>query len=263
MGALHWNAPRRLCWLGVPPALGSWTNPCGGTRWRTLDDGTIEVEGRGVLLPSGSGPHSYRAYVENSWRNFGPEIQAAAEKRGVPAAWILAIMATETGILSSSREAQLNSRNTCCSGPMAVMFTPYDNFKTFGGYGPEAQNDAFMNVDTGAAIIRHHMDQGHDLPAISALYNAGSLCCTNSPVVASKPGGRVQNEYNLCSADIAGVSYPEVTIMMNNVAGAAMGVSPVGPVTSMASMKKSGSAAAWLIGAGVLVAVVAKGLRWA
>lgn len=200
-------------------------NPCSGLGWQTLPDGSIEIEGRGVELPAESGPNSLRAYVENSYRNFSTSITHASEKRGVPEAWILALIATETGILSASRDRQLRFKNDCCAGPMAVMFTPYPNYRTFGGYSsPDSLFDADESIDTGAAMIRYHMDRGHDLPAIAALYNSGGLCCPNSPDVASKPGGRVQNPFNLCSASIAGTSYPEVAIQANNVAVLELGV---------------------------------------
>lgn len=200
-------------------------NPCGGLGWQTLPDGSIEIEGRGVELPAQSGQYSLRTYVENSYRNFSGEIAAASKKRGVPENWILALIATETGILSSSRERQLMFKNFCCAGPMAVMYTPWPNYRTFGGYSsPDALFDAEKSIDAGTAMIRYHMDRGLDLPAIAALYNSGSLCCRNSPDVASKPGGRVQNEFNLCSADIAGSSYPEVAIQANNVAVLELGV---------------------------------------
>lgn len=197
-------------------------NPCGGLRWRTLGDGSIEVEGRGVIMPQ----PGFAKYVEQSWANFAPEIRAAAKKREVPEAWLLAIIATETGLWSKSRQSQATIANECCVGPMAVMVAPHPNYKTYGGYS-SAQDmyDPAKNIDTGAAIVRSWVNQGYDLPMILARYNSGGLCCTNSPQVASKPGGRVQNPYNLCSAAIQGVSYPEMAIMAQNYARGVLGVS--------------------------------------
>ena len=232
---------------------GDWINPCGGARWRSLDDGAIEVEGKGVVMPPpGSGPYSLRTYVANSWRNFEPEIRKAAAKHGVPVNWILAIIATETGILSSSRARQLGFRNFCCGGPMAVMFAPYKNYKTYGGYdSPDSLFQAESSIDVGTAIMASHMKKGLDLPQISARYNSGGLCCRDSPATPSKPGGRQQNEYNLCSAKIAGVSYPEVSTMLNNVAVRELGIGP------SPGLVKAGVGGGWLKPALIGAAVVA------
>lgn len=213
------------------PMAGPWTNPCGGVRWRNLADGTIEIEGQGVVMPPpGEGPYSLRTYVRNSWRNFETEIKRAASKHGVPANWIVAIIATETGLYSGSREKQLRAESYCCRGPMAVMWTPHPNHTTFGGYtDPTALYEAWPAIDTGTAIMKHYMvKQGLDLPQISARYNSGGLCCKTSPAVPSKPGGRVQNEFNLCSAKIADISYPMMSTMMNNFAVRELGVGPGG-----------------------------------
>lgn len=201
------------------------SNPCGGARWRTLGDGTIEVEGRGVLMPQAG----FAKYVEQSWANFEPEIRAASAKRDVPTAWLLAIIATETGLWSGSRQKQAVIASDCCVGPMAVMVSPHPNYKTFGGYS-SAQDmyDPAKNIDTGAAIVRSWIDKGYDLPPILARYNSGGLCCANSPAVASKPGGRVQNPYNLCSAAISGISYPEMAIMAQNYARSVLGLADGG-----------------------------------
>lgn len=213
----------------MPSVATGWHNPCGGVRWRTLRDGRIEVEDRGVLYATGEGPYSFRTYVHNSWRNFRPEILAASKKRGVPVSWILALIATETGLWSNKRERQARISNYCCRGPMAVMVSPYPNHKTFGGY-PRADDmlDPAKNIDTGAAIMAYHARKGLDLPAIAARYNSGGLCCRSSPTVPSKPGGRVQNVYNLCSAKIpstaTGQSYPEKAIRGNNTAIAELDV---------------------------------------
>lgn len=193
-------------------------NPCGGTRWRENPDGTIEIEGRGVeeLDPANA------KYVAQSWRNFEPEIRAAAEKRGVPPNWILAIMTTETGLWSSSREKQASIASSCCGGPMAVMLDAAH--ARIGGYASAGElMDPAKNIDTGAAIIRSYVDKGLDLPAITARYNSGGLCCPTSPQSAPS-GDRVWNEFLLCSAAIAGIPYPLFAIRANNTAVLALGI---------------------------------------
>jgi hypothetical protein len=219
-----------------------WTNPCGGLRWRTLSDGAIEVERLGVVMPPpGEGKYSYRTYVKNSWRNFEPEIRRAAKKHGVPLTWILAITATETGINSSTRRKQsgvdkgIRCPSVCCYGPMAVMVCPYPNHKTFGGYArAEDMLDPWRAIDTGTAIMKHWMKKGYELPSISARYNSGGHCCRNSPAVASKPGGRQQNEFNLCSAKIAGTSYPMMSTFMNNYAIRELGIRETSTLRTLA-----------------------------
>lgn len=229
----------------MPDAVADFRNPCGGLGWRQLSDGTFEIQGEGVVVPPpGEGTYSYRTFVRNSWRNFEPEIRAAARKRGVPVEWVLAIVATETGIVSGSREKQASFGNFCCRGPMAVMVTPYPNHRTFGGYThPDEMFEPAKAIDAGAAIMRSYMDKGLDLPEISARYNSGGLCCPTSPELASKPGGRVLNEFKLCSAKIAGISYPRMTMMMNNFAIRELGVR-----TSTARVLAFGLGAASLVG---------------
>lgn len=253
-----------------PVVATEWHNPCFGKRWRSLANGTIEFEGQGVVtLPAGEGPSRYRRFVRNTWRNFRPEIERAARKRGVPVNWVLAIAATETGIASGSRERQSGLLSTrpaqgcgppvtkCCYGPMAIMVCPSPNHRTFGGYERrEDMLDPEKNIDTGAAILRHFMDQGLDLPAISARYNAGGLCCPNSPLTPSKPGGRVKNAFNLCSAAIAGTSYPMLSSMMNNFAVLELGVRPNGGGWLNTALYAAGGAA--LVGAAGLLFIATR-----
>lgn len=184
-----------------------------------------------MLMPS----QTLAQYVAQSWNNFAPEIRSAAQKRGVPEAWLVALIATETGLWSGSREKQATIGSGCCVGPMAVMISPHPNYKTFGGYSsPQDMYDPAKNIDTGAAIVRHWMDQGYDLPMITARYNSGGLCCPTSPTVATKPGGRQANQYNLCSAAIGGVSYPEIAIRCQNYARSALGLGDAGGLGQIA-----------------------------
>lgn len=217
--------------------MADFRNPCGGTRWRDNPDGTIEIEGRGVeqLDPANA------KYAAQSWKNFEPEIRAAAAKRGVPLSWILAIMTTETGLWSGSREHQAAIASSCCGGPMAVMLDV--QHAKMGGYTTAAElMDPAKNIDTGAAIIRYFVDQGLDLPAITARYNSGGLCCPNSPQSAPS-GHRVWNEFLLCSAAIAGTPYPLYAIRANNTAVLALGIG--------AQAGGGGGAGGWILAGGL------------
>lgn len=234
--------------LGAP---GDWRNPCGGLRWRTLSSGAIEVDGMGTPVPPpGTGRYSYRNYVLSSWQNLGPEIQRSAQLRNVPVPWVLALMSIESGIRApQGRAAQVATRNYCCWGSMAVMVTPYANYKQAGYTSAEDMLDPFKGVDAGVAIMAASRDDGYDLPIIAARYNSGGVCCPNSPSSPSKPGGRELNEFKLCSAKAGGVSYPMLAIQANNMAVLEMGLGGAG-----AAQWKRGLGLA-LAGVGVAAAV--------
>jgi len=228
-----------------------WTNPCGGTQWRTLSDGRIEVEGAGVLtFAPGS---AFEKYLKQSWANFEPEIRAASAKRGVTPNAIVAVMTTETGLWSSSRARQMSQCSSCCCGPMAVWSTPGRGFWPANyGYTPDQiVHDPMANIDAGAALIRKGYDQGYQLPHIVAAYNSGSYkCCPTSPDVPNSPGGRQKNPFNLCSASPGGISYPEMVIRGNNTAlalgiGGSAGGGAVWPYAMGAFMVVGGIALIW------------------
>ena len=233
--------------LGPP---GEWQNPCGGLRWRTLSNGAIEVEGQGTPVPPpGVSRYTFRNYVLSSWQNLGPEIQRAASKWQIPAPWILALISIESGIRAPlGRDAQASTRNYCCWGPMAVMVTPYANYKQAGYSSAEEMLDPWKGVDAGVAIMADFHADGYDLPLIAARYNSGGVCYPNSPAVPSKPGGRELNEFKLCSADAGGVSYPMLAIQANNMAVLELGLGATG-----AAWKKGLGIA--LLGLGVAAAI--------
>lgn len=228
--------------------MADFSNPCGGTRWRELANGQIEIEGRGVLYTNTEDSR----YTYQSWQNFSAEILAASKRRGVPVSWILAIIVVETGMWSGNRDKQIggpiNCPATCCYGPMAVMVCPYMNGRTYGGY-PDAEDmlDPRKNIDAGAAIMASHQRKGYDLPAIAALYNSGGLCCPNSPATPSRPGGRQWNEFSLCSASPGGMPYPELAIRVNNTAIASLklGSAPVLLYAAVGALVVAAGAAAF------------------
>jgi hypothetical protein len=209
-------------------SVSDWVNPCGGLRWRTLGDGTIEVEGQGAItFEPGS---LLEKYVRQSWENFGPEIEAASANRGVPISAIVGVMVTESGLWSSSRTRQASQCSFCCCGPMAVWAIPQGFWPSKYGYTPDQiKNDPTANIDAGAALMREGYNKGYELPQIAAAYNSGSYgCCPLSPDVPYKPGGRQSNLFKLCSASPGGISYPEMAVRGNNSAIAlGIGVSRV------------------------------------
>jgi len=150
-----------------------WTSfDCSSTtrRWRELDNGKIEVEGLGTPV---------RAWPEkvNSWSNI---IEDKAAKYNVPASWIAAIMAIESG----------GETNVCykiggqCStadgaGLMAVL--SYTANGLIGRpVGPhEMMSDPDLAVDLGTMLIRRLIDRdGEDFLKVAIGYNAGSVKCS-------------------------------------------------------------------------------------
>lgn len=67
-----------------------WKQYAGGRRWRVLPNGQYEVEGEGVIRSKGR-PLTMLYLV----RQFGKQIQAAADIAGVPREWIAAMITIE------------------------------------------------------------------------------------------------------------------------------------------------------------------------
>lgn len=177
-------------------------NPCGGQRWRTLRDWRIEVEGRGLPTASPSASDYYQ--LELSWKHWGGIVRRAAARHGVPASYLIALMAVETGLWARDPERQASL--TSSAGARGLMQIMPGNARMFGGYDKAELFEPRVNVDVGARIVSRFMDDGHDLPALSALYNSGGLC---------SPG---RNRYNLRTASVGGVSYVDHAIAWNNAA---------------------------------------------
>jgi hypothetical protein len=196
-------------------------NPCGGLEWTVHPDGTIEVDGQGVITFD-EGP--YRKTLLACWENWSEEILEASARYRVPVAHIVALMNIETGFWApKGREAQGAMHNYCCFGPMAVMAPNPEcpNCDHVGGaFGFSAEQittDPVASIMAGVALMARLAGTGLDLPAIAAKYNSGSLCCPGSPTENS-PGKRVLNPYLLCSASVDGMSYPEWAIRGSNTA---------------------------------------------
>lgn len=211
-------------------AANDWRNPCGGLRWRFLPDGTVEVEGKGVLLS----PKSSFLYVQQTWGNWQPEFEAAATATGVPAIWLLALATVESGLWAKNPESQRTI--TSSAGARGIMQIMPMNAPSLGITAAELFEPA-TNILAGASLFRD-MAKGKagDYVGATGKYNSGSLCC---------PG---RNAYNLCTDSVDGIPYPELALRYVNSAILEMGL----------ASEKSGSVLPWLVG----VAVGVIGFAW-
>jgi hypothetical protein len=210
-------------------------NPCGGRRWETHDDFTIEVEGEGFPTYE-SGPHWQ--LLNQTWDNWAPEIRSAAKKNGIPPSWVLAFATMETGAWSDDPERQRTIRSPVGAiGIMQVMPFVAHSY----GYSDADMEQPATNINLGAQIMREHADRNDtnwQLPIIAAKYNAGParLCDTT---------GKFGNEWNLYAAH----NYPGKVIRYNNTAIEVLGtngakVSTAAQVALGASLAFTGVVAA-------------------
>jgi len=153
--------------------MADWVQPCaGGPRWRTREDQSIEVEGLGVPLAESTGYFADATFLPSIEADWGPLIDAAAAKHGVPRQWPRAIMVIE----SRGKNHPVNSAGA--GGLMALML-PAASL----GLGRQATAadvaDPETAIDAGTGFIRYLADHfGWELPAIAAAYNAGSPKCS-------------------------------------------------------------------------------------
>lgn len=183
----------------------AWANPCGGRRWRYLDNGSIEVEGVGVPMRH-PGSDSFE-YVARTWDNWHCELSSAASRHGVSPAWLLALASVESGFWADDPLEQSTVRSG--AGAIGVMQIMPATGRLFGRE-PEELLDPALNIDVGAELVAdldRRVDGG--LPAISGYYNSGKLCCDD-------PGCPVgcENAYRVCTTG----NYPGWAIAYNNTA---------------------------------------------
>lgn len=207
----------------------SWQNPCGGQQWRYLSDGSVEIEGLGVVLS----PPKSKVYLEQTWKNWRTEMEKAATLSGVPVEWILAVATVESGLWSATREKQAAIGSTAGAiGVMQIMGT------NGPAYGVKAEDlfDGETNIVVGAQILADLTVKAGDWVAATAPYNSGcGFKSTKKP--CCMPG---QNPMNLRTASIAGIPYPELTIRFANSALLELGIG-----------KKESSILPWLAALGI------------
>lgn len=179
-------------------------NPCGGARWETKGDGSIEVEGQGVPLYE---PGTARfAFLEQTYGNFSSSFHAAARKHALPVSWLLAIAAVETGPWSG--EASTQAAIVSPAGAIGIMQLMPATASMLG-FSPASMTDPDANIDAGATLLAQLSVRFPDgLPAITAPYNSGRLCCGGAC------GADCTNPFALCTDS----DYPGAAIRYNNTA---------------------------------------------
>lgn len=204
------------------------TNSCGGTRWRTLPNGLIEVEGEGT--PAYAPTSAEFANLQRTWTNWQGLFRSASRQYGVPVSWVVAIATNETGPWSKDPAGQA-SIISFDQGVGIMQITKYP------GTTVEQMLVPAQNIATGASILRKHSDRyGGELPYVAAAYNAGGVYCS--------PGN---NEWNFRTTG----NYPRRAVQYNN---AALMYLPLG--ATFASML------GWSFAGAIVAGVGWFGLRW-
>lgn len=187
-----------------------WVNPCGGARWRTLDDGSVEVEGHGFWKHD-PGSAGYKT-VETTYLNWAQDFHDVSKKYGVPVSWLVAIAANETGFLASRPDSQRTVSRTEPSGVTSVgIMQPLTVTASALGFDPSKLGDAFTNISVGAAVMVSPSMAGknlqHGFPAIAATYNAGHVCNTGNDVfnTAGHKGQYVTNAIKFLNTAVLGM----------------------------------------------------------
>ncbi len=163
-------------------------NSCGGARWRTASDGTIEVEGVGTPLLSPS--DAKFTNLARTWASFGGELGAAADKSGLPRSWALAFATVETGFLSANPSAQAAAVSPAGAVGVMQLMPQY-----FTKYSRDELLDPAVNIPVGVAFIKTLCESAScpwrcELPYLGSVYNAGS----GSNCIQCSPG---KNAFNL------------------------------------------------------------------
>jgi hypothetical protein len=216
--------PSRSYHIGVS----DWTNPCGGTPWRELEDGAIEVQGAGVPLYEPG--HARHDIVVGTWNNWGCLLADAAERYGLPTSWLVGIACVETGpwwgdpVDQAEAVSHAGARGIMQIMPSTARLLDYDPDQMFT---PE------VNVDAGANLIRRLSDRIRSgLPAICGAYNSGKVCCDDPR--GCRPG--CENQYRVCTDG----DYPGAAIRYNNTAVAYLDLSPCRGGVGLASAATAG-----------------------
>lgn len=151
----------------------SWdTFDCQGTRrrWRILPNGRIDVDGIGT--PKRAWPK-----LVNQWAEI---IAEKAAKYSIPAQWIAAIMALESGgkpgLCIRKSDGTCNTREGI--GLMAMVTTTAAGIAGRKVTQNELLNDHDLQIDLGAKLIAKLAGTYHgDYVKIAIGYNAGSVKC--------------------------------------------------------------------------------------
>lgn len=179
-----------------------WSQFHGGTRWRTTEDGAVEIEGEGVPRTKGE-PTSMRLYLA-LW---GREIMQACLETRVPVPILLMTIATENGgakvtghrleLSGVRREPGYVSDE---STPHRISVPPCHVLISTARAAldkPTLGRIALLNVSTNLRAAAHYMagqaqETEYDPILTAAAYNAGGL-------YATEEGQRLHNRFHLRS----------------------------------------------------------------
>lgn len=181
-------------------------NKCGGRSWKTHGDWRVEVEGEGFPMVTPNDPRF--PYMTRTWAHWGPLMQKAAKRYGIPVSWILALASIETGFLSSNPETQRKAVSPAgAAGIMQLM--PF--VATMYGHSADERSNPEVSIDVGAHLISDlaRGRTGPELPHIGSAYNAGAG--SSSKGVRCSVG---RNEWNMA----ADHNYPRQAVEFNNAA---------------------------------------------
>lgn len=165
---------------------------CGaGPRARWDEYGAIEIEGEGY--PSREIPKDV-----SQW---GQDIENAASKHGVPAQWVAATIAAESG-------GKQDAHSWCCYGLMGLLPATASSMAGRKVSADELLNQPSLNIDLGTKLLGQlFVKYGGNPIKIPAAYNAGSPKC-------GKGKCDVPNRWNLVADCVDGKAIDYSTRVM-------------------------------------------------
>jgi len=170
-------------------ATGDWTTfqcPESTKRWRELGDGRIEIEGEGTVA---------RDWPEavNQWADL---VAAKSAKYSMPASWIAAIIAIESGGKSDVCY-KIGGRCSTVDGAglMAMLSSTAKSLIGREVSPEEMMSNPDLAVDLGTMLMSRIRERtGDDFVKIAISYNAGGIRCRSGTSGATVPDGRGARE---------------------------------------------------------------------
>lgn len=158
-------------------ALTAWHGYQDSVRWRLTPAG-VEIEGEGGARGTPGEPIT----VRRIWREYGPEIGAAAVQYGVPVELIVATIATESGGDALAMRCEPGFRsydgtpNKVSVGLMQTLVSTAREALHDLGIGVENLRRPAVSIRAGSAYIAQQSAlTGFDPPKVACAYNAGGV----------------------------------------------------------------------------------------
>ena len=158
------------------------TASCPGfATYNILPDGRVEVSGS---IPKFTSAQRIDPLLE-AWERFGPDLDAASRKHGIPVSWLVGIMMAESKgnpracspcSLCSSELCATGSGVQCCAFGLMQFIEP--TARSFGVTPTTLMESPGIAIDVAAALMRKlSSNVGMDLVRIAATYNGGFNRC--------------------------------------------------------------------------------------